>query len=309
MTKNEEKKEKTVNCIDINGKLHKADLKKLNFRPGVYGLLIEEGKILLSPQRDGYDFPGGGIEKDENIEEALKREFFEETGLKISIENLITCEQSFFTPIFNKASENKEKKYWNGILIFYLVKKVSGEISTKHLEDYEKEFIKKAEWIDLDKIEELKFINTVNSPEIIQKGVKLALTKGDSYENLYKRALADYQNLIKQSAIDKQEFVKYANENLILEILPVFDNLKMSIASLNDEEKNNPWVEGIKYVIKQFNDVFKNIGIKEIITKNQKFNPEEMEAVEGKGEKVKKQVRPGYKLQEKVIIPARVILE
>ena len=129
------------------------------------------------------------------------------------------------------------------------------------------------------------------------------------YEHLYKRALADYQNLVKQSAQEKQDFIKYANENFILEILPVFDNLKVSIASLSEEEANNPWVEGIKYVIKQFQDVLSEAGVEEIKTEGQKFNPEEMEAMEGKGERVGKQVKPGYKLKGKVITPAKVVLE
>lgn len=131
----------------------------------------------------------------------------------------------------------------------------------------------------------------------------------DDLQNKYLRALADYQNLLKQSAKDREEFVKYANEQLIMEIIPVYDNLKTSLEHVDDEVQKNGWLEGIKYVIKQFKDILNNLGIEEIETEGKKFDHKTMEAMEGMGEKVKKEVRPGYKLKGKVIIPAKVILE
>ena len=128
-------------------------------------------------------------------------------------------------------------------------------------------------------------------------------------ENKYKRALADYQNLLKRTAIEKQEFVKFANEQFLYEILPVYDNLKISLDHIDKEAKKSGLAEGIKYIIKQFNSVLTNLGVEEIKIKDKKFNPEIMEAVDGKGEKIKKQIKSGYKLKEKVIIPAKVILE
>ena len=70
---------KIIKCRNVHGKESDAPIDKFKFRPSVYGVLIEDDKILLSRQWDGYDFPGGGIELDETIEEALRREFIEET--------------------------------------------------------------------------------------------------------------------------------------------------------------------------------------------------------------------------------------
>jgi len=134
-------------------------------------------------------------------------------------------------------------------------------------------------------------------------------------ENKYKRALADYQNLIKQSAEDRTSFVKYANEQLILEMIPVYDNLKTAINFSDESVEGNGWAEGIKYVIKQFKDVLENNGIKEIKTVGEKFNPEKMEAVESedtddkkKDDIVAKELKSGYEMNEKVINPARVVV-
>jgi molecular chaperone GrpE len=126
-------------------------------------------------------------------------------------------------------------------------------------------------------------------------------------ENKYKRALADYQNLIKQTTKEKQEFVKYANEQFLYEILPVYDNLKMALS--HSDKKNDKWIEGVNYVVKQFKTVLESAGIEEIKTIGEKFDHNTMEAVEGRGETVKQEARPGYKLRGKVIAPAKVILE
>ncbi|MCK5415820.1 nucleotide exchange factor GrpE [Candidatus Parcubacteria bacterium] len=127
-------------------------------------------------------------------------------------------------------------------------------------------------------------------------------------EEKYKRAFADYQNLVKRSADEKQQFAKFANEMLLAEIIPVYDNLKTSL-EFSDEKNHDAWLEGVKYVKKQFQDVLTNGGVEEIKTKGEKFNPEIMEAIEGKGDKVKRELKPGYKLNGKLIISAKVEIE
>ena len=148
-----------------------------------------------------------------------------------------------------------------------------------------------------------------NDKKNIKQNKKDKKNKYIELENKYKRALADYQNLLKRTAIEKQEFIKFANEQFLYEILPVYDNLKISLDHIDKEAKKSGLAEGIKYIIKQFNSALTNLGVEEIKIKDKKFNPEIMEAVDGKGEKIKKQIKSGYKLKEKVIIPAKVILE
>jgi len=133
--------------------------------------------------------------------------------------------------------------------------------------------------------------------------------RAKEFEHKYKLALADYQNLLKRTANERQEFAKFANEQLIMEILPVYDNLKVSMDHVDEAAKQGGWAQGIKYVIKQFADVLKMVGIEEIEADGKEFDHNTMEALEGKGDKVKKTVKAGYRLREKVIVPAKVILE
>lgn len=130
----------------------------------------------------------------------------------------------------------------------------------------------------------------------------------DNWEHKYKLALADYQNLIKQSAKDRESFVKFALSDFLQELLPVYDHLKMSLATLPDHEKDSAWVKGVEYVLKQFKDLLEMRGVMEIKTVGEKFDHNTMEALEGEGEKVTKEVMAGYTLNGRTLRAAKVIV-
>ena len=157
---------KIITCHSLDKKLYEVDSDELIFRPSVYGILIEEGKILLSKQFDGYDFPGGGINIGETIDEALKREFFEETGLFVEPVRPIHCETTFFKPSHSRIHRDE---FWNCPLIYFLVNKTGGEISKNNFDIEEQGYADLPEWFDLDAIKELKYVNSVDSIKIIEK--------------------------------------------------------------------------------------------------------------------------------------------
>ena len=136
--------------------------------------------------------------------------------------------------------------------------------------------------------------------------------KIEEFEAKYLRALADYQNLIKQTTREKGEFVKYANEGLLMELLPVYDHLKMS---LTHPAENDNWLAGVKHVLNQFKKILAESGVAEIETAGKKFDHETMDAAEtqatedeSQDELVAKELKAGYMLNGKVIIPARVVV-
>lgn len=132
------------------------------------------------------------------------------------------------------------------------------------------------------------------------------------FEHKYKLALADYQNLLKQTAKERLELALYANEALLLELIPVYDNLKLTLQHYPPNGDSN-WRIGLEHVIQQFKKSLEVNGLKEIITKDSKFDPATMEAVETKetedekfDDMVAEELKGGYKLHDKVLIPARV---
>lgn len=135
----------------------------------------------------------------------------------------------------------------------------------------------------------------------------------DEYEEKYLRALAENQNTLKQTAKEKEEFRQFAQIRFIEQVLPVYDNLKISMEHVGEDK--SPWVQGVEYVVKQFRDVLKQFGVIEIETLGQKFNHAEMEAVSEEETTDKKlvdhvcrQITPGYKLSDRLIRAARVVV-
>lgn len=146
--------EKKVICHDRQEQEHLVAYQDLRWRPSVYGFLIEGNRVLLSPQWDGYDFPGGGVNINESLEEALVREFKEETGLDISVGQTIYASSSFYY-----LENPDEGQHWNCPIIYFLVSRQGGELSLNYAEEYEKEYMKEPVWIEIDKLSELTFYN------------------------------------------------------------------------------------------------------------------------------------------------------
>lgn len=158
---------KYVITHNIEGKKRRVPVKKLIFRPSVYGILIERGKVLLSKQWDGYDFPGGGAEIYETVEQTLKREFWEETGFRVKPLKIIFVGTSFFSMKYRKV-------HANCTIMYFLVKRVGGKISIKNFDEHEKKYADMPEWIPLSKLNKIKFYNMLGrgSVKIIRKAAK-----------------------------------------------------------------------------------------------------------------------------------------
>jgi 8-oxo-dGTP pyrophosphatase MutT (NUDIX family) len=151
-----------VICYDRDWNEELISPDRLKFRPSVYGLLIKDGQVILTPKWDGHDFPGGGVHIDETLEEALEREFWEETGLKIKVLSPIEVTTSFFKCLDKKG----ELSYSNCPMIYFLVEYVSGELSDINLTDREKKYSSLARWFDFDELPELHFYNALRERSV-----------------------------------------------------------------------------------------------------------------------------------------------
>ena len=112
---------------------------KLTFRPSVYGVLLQNDRVLLHGYMDGFDFPGGGLNPGESLKEGLQREFLEETGITVDVGKLLYVTQDFF---IHPATQ----KPYHTVLFYYACSNPRGEISTEFFDEHEKAVARAAEW-------------------------------------------------------------------------------------------------------------------------------------------------------------------
>lgn len=153
--------------VDITGKQHEVSRDEVVWRPSVYGIVIEGGKVLLSPQHGkGYDLPGGGMEIDESFHEAVVREVKEETGIDVKVLGLVDARDSLFAW---KPEDPKWRNIQHSVMLYFLCEKVGGELSVECFDEQEREYAQLAEWVDITKVSGLPLGSTVDFRPIIMK--------------------------------------------------------------------------------------------------------------------------------------------
>ncbi len=133
----------------------------------------------------------------------------------------------------------------------------------------------------------------------------------------YLRTLAEHENYKKRTQKDKTEQIKFANEGLIKETLPVMDNLERAISHSKESSDLKTMLEGVEMVKKQLLSVLDKFGVRPIESLNQAFDPQchqsvgivEVEAdAEIEENHVMEEAQKGYLLNERVLRPSFVIL-
>ena len=87
-----------VECFTMFGKRKKVPLSSLSFRPSAYGVIVRGDRVIVvnTKSTGKFSLPGGGVETGEMIEEGLKREILEETGIDVDVRELIHFNENYF---------------------------------------------------------------------------------------------------------------------------------------------------------------------------------------------------------------------
>ncbi|HEY5593884.1 MAG TPA: nucleotide exchange factor GrpE [Nitrospiria bacterium] len=126
------------------------------------------------------------------------------------------------------------------------------------------------------------------------------------------RAYAEMDNYKKRMARDQMEQLRYANEKLLKELLPVLDNLERALSHIKDSPERSPWMEGVELTYRQCLDVLKKFGVTPVASLGEPFDPSRHQAVTYLDTNalpenhVAEELQKGYLYHERVLRPSMV---
>ncbi len=127
----------------------------------------------------------------------------------------------------------------------------------------------------------------------------------------WQRAQADFVNYKRRAEQERKEISKFANSVLMLNLLPVLDDLERAVNSIPPRLTKVSWVEGIRLIERKFRTSLEAQGLSQIEALGKPFDPNFHEAVrQGKGKDgiVVEEAQKGYRLHDRVIRPAKVVV-
>ncbi|MDM7998987.1 MAG: nucleotide exchange factor GrpE [Dehalococcoidia bacterium] len=139
------------------------------------------------------------------------------------------------------------------------------------------------------------------------------LTAADAqrYLDNWRRAEADFENYKKRVEQERAESAKFGSLTLILNILPVLDDLDRAFKSIPEKLAHLTWTDGLRLIHRKLQAALEAQGVTEIKALGEVFDPSVHEAVgqtAGEEGRVIEEAQKGYKLHGRVIRPAFVIV-
>jgi molecular chaperone GrpE len=150
--------------------------------------------------------------------------------------------------------------------------------------------------------------------ESLRSRVTVAEQQRDEYLALLQRARADFENYQKRIQRDRSEERRYAHAAFARELLPVLDNLRRALDAARQQAEKGPLVEGVGLVQSQLLEILGRFGVTPIHALGQPIDPNLHEGVlhqpraDAAPGTVVEVLEPGYRLHERVLRPARVVV-
>jgi len=146
---------------------------------------------------------------------------------------------------------------------------------------------------------------------------ELAAAREESKKNwdLYLRERADLENFRKRSQREKEDLARFANENVLREILPVLDNLDRAVSHVRQSEADaGALLEGVEMTLNQLHKVLEKFGAVPFESVGTPFDPArheamgQVESAEHPPNTVVQEMQKGYLLNDRLLRPALVMI-
>lgn len=164
------------------------------------------------------------------------------------------------------------------------------------------------------KEEKQETVSATENVEELKSQLEAKTKEAQEYYENWLRAMAELDNLRKRTEKERSEYFKFANEQLIKELLPVLDNLERATRHAQESEETKGLLEGVNLTLKMLNACLEKFGVKSVNAVGEKFNPHFHEAVQVEerdditDEVVVREYQKGYLLHERLLRPALVVV-
>ena len=131
-------------------------------------------------------------------------------------------------------------------------------------------------------------------------------------QDRYLRLAAEFENYKRLAQRDQRESARFANENLLKDLLPIIDNLERAVSFAKDGHNQGGLIKGVELTLKQFNETLEKYSVKRITSIGERFDPSRHEAVARVDSRnapeatVLQEHQPGYLLHERILRPSMV---
>ncbi len=141
-----------------------------------------------------------------------------------------------------------------------------------------------------------------------------ALKQAAENRDRWVRAVADLENYRKRTIAEKSNYLKYRNEDLLRDLLPVVDNFERALTHAQESGQSDPMTKGVGMILNMLRDLLAKHGLKEIEALDKPFDPHFHEAIA----KVQEPGKPnntvinvlekGYLYNERLLRPSKVVV-
>ena len=163
-----------------------------------------------------------------------------------------------------------------------------------------------------DKKDKETKVEEVAIPKAEYDSLKARSDERDVFCDKYLRAQAEFDNAKKRLEKDRGDLLRYANDGLLLEFLPILDNLEAAEKYIKEAKDFKAVQEGVDIIQIQIQRFLKDIGVEKIKAVGEKFDPNMHEAIEteeasGKDDGlIVSELKPGYRINGRLLRPASV---
>ncbi|MFY7818495.1 MAG: nucleotide exchange factor GrpE [Akkermansiaceae bacterium] len=133
------------------------------------------------------------------------------------------------------------------------------------------------------------------------------------WRDLAVRTAADFDNFRKRVAREREEAVRFGNQDLLEQLIPILDNFEMGMLAASSDTSSMIYI-GLDMVRKQFNEFLAQQGVEEIAALHAAFDPNlheavsEEETIEHAAGTVVRVLRRGFRLRDRLLRPANVVV-